>query len=186
MNFAIKSGVNTPVSDAFLQAGITSFMQACAWTKQFPYGRNSNRYNPMLVLHEQRGTCSSKHALLAMLVQEQQHTDSIVLMLGIFAMSAHNTPAIKEVLQAHDLPYIPEAHCYLRVDGQVLDVTSITPIPFEAALLFEQVITPQDVAEEKVAIHRRFIANWIHNENISAYGQDDLWHIREQCIAALV
>ncbi len=32
--------------------------------KNIPYGRNANRYNFSLVLSENKGTCSSKHAFL--------------------------------------------------------------------------------------------------------------------------
>ena len=32
--------------------------------KNLPYGRNANRYDFTLVLSENKGTCSSKHAFL--------------------------------------------------------------------------------------------------------------------------
>ena len=39
-------------------------------------------------------------------------------MLGIYEMSDRNTPGVGRVLTAHGLSYIPEAHCYLRCQGE--------------------------------------------------------------------
>lgn len=185
MNFTITAGLNRPVSDAFLQAGIPTFVRACEQVKHLPYGRNSNRFNPLLVLQEQRGTCSSKHALLAMLAQEQQYGDAIQLMLGIFAMHAQNTPAVQHILSQHALDYIPEAHCYLRIHGEVLDITQPVPICFEPDLLQEQPIQAADVATVKVQLHQHFISEWVRQQPQLLHTPEAIWHIRELCIAAL-
>ena len=41
-----------------------SFEELIVKVKNLPYGRNANRYDFSLVLSENKGTCSSKHAFL--------------------------------------------------------------------------------------------------------------------------
>jgi len=54
------------------------------------------------VLNERRGPCSTKHALLKALADEQGLP--IRLMLGIYEMNARNTPGIGRVLEEHHMP----------------------------------------------------------------------------------
>src|SRR5215813_2060548 len=100
----------------FVVRGITDFRSAGRYLHQLPYGRNSNRADFRLVLPEGRGTCSTKHALLAELACEQNLP--IVLTLGIYEMHEWNTPGTGKVLDQYGLSFIPEAHCYLTYGGQ--------------------------------------------------------------------
>jgi hypothetical protein len=56
----------------------------------------------LAVLNERRGPCSTKHALLKALADEQGLP--IRLMLGIYEMNARNTPGIGRVLEEHHMP----------------------------------------------------------------------------------
>ena len=60
---------------------------------------------------EGRGTCSTKHALLADLARENRR--HVALVLGIYEMDEDNTQEIGTVLDRNGLPCVPEAHCYL-------------------------------------------------------------------------
>jgi hypothetical protein len=111
-----------PVASAFVSLGITRFGHAVEYVAALPYGRNSDGQQFRLVLSERRGTCSTKHALLAELVTELNLP--LDLMLGIFEMGEANTPGVGGVLQAHRLDAIPEAHCYLRSGADRIDATS--------------------------------------------------------------
>jgi hypothetical protein len=57
--------------------------------RSLPYGRNSDHSDWRLVLGEGRGTCSTKHALLADLARENRR--HVALMLGIYEMDEDNT-----------------------------------------------------------------------------------------------
>lgn len=48
------------------------------------------------------------------------------LMIGIYLMNEDNTPGVGKVLERYGLKEIPEAHCYLRFEGQYLDFTRLT------------------------------------------------------------
>lgn len=62
------------VSREFLTHGLVHFRQAAQFVKQLPYGRNTDRSDYRLVLSEGRGTCSTKHALLASYVWNNSRT----------------------------------------------------------------------------------------------------------------
>jgi hypothetical protein len=112
----------------------------------------------------------------------------IRLMLGIYEMTARNTPGIGRILEAHHLPCIPEAHCYLVHQGWRIDVTrnldsqDSEPI---AAFLIEQEIATDQIGEYKRCWHQAFMRQWLQRRAVINFGFDQLWRIREECIAAL-
>lgn len=172
-----------PIAARFAALGAHSFAGAARHVWELPYGRNSGRADPTLVLGEGRGTCSSKHALLAMLARE--HGRALDLVLGIYLMDEANTPGVGEVLAANGLTAIPEAHCYLRAGGERIDLTHPpSRLPGEpiAAFLHEEVITPEQVIFYKVECHKRFIEAWSRG---TLQSSAELWAVREACIARL-
>ncbi len=171
----------TPVADAFLHADCSTFREAARYLHLLPYGRNASRSDFLLVLHEQRGTCSSKHALLAQLARETGL--ALELVLGIYEMNGDNTPGIGAVLQHYNLVCIPEAHCVVRYNGLYGDITWPSRIqPSLPAFLHTEVIEPWQVADYKVQVHREFLRTWCEQNRLVF---DEVWAIREQCIAAL-
>ena len=108
-------------SGQFVALGIESYRAAADYVWRLPYGRNSDRSDYRLVLKENRGTCSTKHALLANLAQEHEHP--VELLLGIYGMNEHNTPGVGSVLRKYGLDFVPEAHCYLSYLGERVDLT---------------------------------------------------------------
>jgi hypothetical protein len=134
---------------------------------------------------EGKGTCTTKHALLAELAQEQNI--DVQLALGIFEMNERNTPGVGQVLTKYGLTYIPEAHCYLRYRGERIDVTGLQSgaEPIER-LLYEEPITVQQIGTYKIDLHKRFLRDWIAGtETIRGRSLEEMWCIREECIAAL-
>lgn len=174
-----KEGV---VSSQFLTLGIHSIEEAYNWVAKLPYRRNSDKNDALIVLKEACGTCSSKHALLKRLADENG-LHAIRLMLGIFKMNGQNNPAIKKTLAQYNLDYIPEAHNYLKVDQHIMDFTGL-PIyeeDFSQSLLTEIEINPEQITTYKTDFHKRFLKQWIIDNKIP-YSLDELWQIREKCI----
>ena len=174
-----------PVTARFRALGADDFAAAARYVRQIPYGRITERSRYWLVLDEGRGTCTTKHATLAALAREQGI--DVELMLGIYEMSERNTPGVGPVLSAHGLAYIPEAHCYLRYEGERVDVTGVPPggEPIER-FLHEEPITVEQIGAYKNDLHRAFLRDWIARAD-PAPGRslEDVWRIREACIAAL-
>jgi len=175
-----------PVSAAFLRLRIHDFRSAGQYIRDLSYGRNAATSDMLAVLNEGKGTCSTKHALLKALAGEQGLP--IRLMLGIYEMDARNTPGIRQVLEEHKLPCIPEAHCYLVHRGRRIDVTrnldDQEPEPI-SAFLVEEEITTEQIGEYKRRWHQAFMRQWLHQRNLLDSDADQLWRIREECIAAL-
>jgi hypothetical protein len=152
---------------------------------KLPYGRNSDRADFSLVLTEEKGSCSSKHALLKSIADENEQPD-IQLILGIYKMNNANTPGIGSVLSDQGLTYIPEAHCYLKQDGKYYDFTS-SAAKIERLmpdLLLEESIEPEQVIRYKVNRHKHYLNQWIKSQRL-AFNFDEVWTIREACIHAL-
>lgn len=173
------------ISKAFRDVGLQSFRQAADWVNHLPYRRNTDKNNPLCLFEDRSGTCSTKHALLKRLADENGNT-VLKLMLGIFTMNAKNTPAVKEVLKKYNLKYMPEAHNYLRAYNYIIDVTGIgiNETKLELDLLDEIEITPEQLAELKVSYHREYLSKWIA-DNAIPYSLEELWTIREECIRAI-
>lgn len=174
-----------PITSRFRAAGIDDFGGAARHLLTLPYGRIADRARFWLVLEEGRGTCTSKHALLAALAREQGI--DVQLMLGIYEMSERNTPGVGAVLSAHGLACIPEAHCYLRYRDDRIDITGV-PAGAEPIdrFLHEEPISVDQIGAYKIEMHRRFLASWITRSQAGrGRGLDDVWRIREACIAAL-
>jgi hypothetical protein len=176
-----------PVTAEFMARGITNFQAAGRYLQALPYGRTANRADFSAVLHEGKGTCSTKHALLATLAHEQQLP--VVLTLGIYDMHEHNTPGVGVVLARYGLASLPEAHCYLTYNGTRIDVTRSGADPTEpiARFLYEGAIVPEQIGAYKVALHHQYLQEWVRDnpETLKGRGFKDIWQIREECIAAL-
>jgi hypothetical protein len=161
-----------------------NWQETINFVKQIPYGRNANREDFSLVISENKGTCSSKHAYLKDFASKN-NIPNVQLIIGIYKMNEANTN-IGKILSNNTIDYIPEAHCYLKIDGKTVDVTS-KDADFEkikADLLEEIEIEPYQVADFKVNYHQKFIKNWI-NESNSAFSFEKIWEIREKCIQKL-
>lgn len=175
-----------PVTQAFQQTGITRFAKAVNYVRRIRYGRISDRNNCMLVLHEQRGTCSSKHQLLALLAEENGRTDVQLIEL-LFRMHEANVPGTGAILARYNLEYMPEAHNYLRVGDAIIDATSETIlIEYITDRISETPVSPRRTTEEKMAAHRAYLEYWRNTHTqAAAYTTEQLYNIRENCIAAI-
>ncbi len=164
---------------------ILNFDALAMFIENLPYGRNANRNDLSLVWEEQKGTCSSKHAFLKY-VADLNKIPNIELILGIYKMSANNTPRIGTVLSDSNLDYMPEAHCYLNINGQYADFTSANSAfnNIENDILLETTIEPHQVSEFKMDFHKSYLQNWIKQNNIPL-SLESVWKIRERCIANL-
>lgn len=177
---------NAPASAALRARGLHTFAAACAFVQQLAYARNTDKTNPLCVLNENCGTCSTKHALLKTLADENGYSN-IQLVLGLFLMNGENTPAVAPVLVHYNIPEMPEAHNYLLYEGGRFDFTKpgFSPDKFVDDLLEEHVIEPDQISEYKVEYHRTFMQRWLQLHPEIPYDAVEYWAIREQCIAAL-
>lgn len=168
-----------------LSKGIVTWEQAIHYIRQIPYGRNANRTQFDLVLTENKGTCSSKHALLKQLADENQIV-GVKLIMAMYKMNENNTPGIGQHITDNHMAYIPEAHCYLKLNGQRIDLTSPASDiqQIRKDILEEKEILPSQVGQDKVDYHKEYIRNWLVRQNLNLTFEE-VWSIRENCIASL-
>lgn len=182
-NFKVTA--NQQLSKMANKLGLYTSKALIRYIQKIPYGRTSNRTDISLVLLEDRGTCSSKHALIKAIATENNIKD-LDLVIGMYRMSETNTPKIGNVLSKNGLTYIPEAHCYLKYNNQPIDVTTNNS-DFEIiknAIIEEIPIEPTQIGIFKVEYHQAFLKNWLKEQNLS-FSFQEIWAIREQCIANL-
>lgn len=185
-NFTISA--HFELSLRFTDMNITDFAAALKYIQHLPYGRNSKDGSLMRVLDEKRGTCSTKNALLHTLCMENGK-QGFELTLGIFNMDAENTPAIQPVLRKYRLPYIPEAHVYLKNKTTIIDATfPKAQTAWIKSIVQEEEIESNDIGKYKEQYHKKYLDKWrkeTKDKAVAKYTTDQLWDIREECVAAL-
>jgi hypothetical protein len=109
------------ISKKFRSLGITTFWNACEYVHRLPYGYNSNRDDIMILFKEGYGTCSTKHAVIAVLAEEL--AIPVVRMFGIYAMKEDLVTGADHILVKFKLPYVPMIHCFLAYGFHWVDLT---------------------------------------------------------------
>lgn len=164
---------------------LSAYINLVKEIKGLPYGRNSDRSDYTLVQKEKKGTCSTKHAYLKWMAVKEG-VEGVELKLCFFKMNSANTKAIGKILEKYRLDFIPEAHCYLNINGQAWDVTHPNSNfrNISRDIEYEEEIEPDQIGDYKVGFHKNFLKKWIRMEDIP-YSFKEVWKIREECIAAL-
>lgn len=109
------------VAQAFLSRNLKTFRQACQWIKDLPYGSNSSIEDSLILFEENRGTCTTKHGIIARLAQELGL--AVYKNLGFYRLSDEIVTGVNRLLQPHDLTFIPQIHCFLEYGEFRIDLT---------------------------------------------------------------
>lgn len=173
-------------SSRFRELKITSFKEACDFIANLPYGRNTNREDFGLVLSEMKGTCSSKHALLASLALENGHPE-VELIAGIFLMNEETHSRLNVFFADKSYSNIPECHCYLRFRGERFDYTDASNRMELIApkIVREQRIDPNQVVDWKIMIHKHYLQGWLNRNSAFQMTLEEIWRDREEAIRLL-
>jgi hypothetical protein len=176
---------NDELTQLIRNKNLFTWNELTKYIKSLPYGRTINRTDLSLVLKECKGSCSSKHALLKK-VAILNKVPNIKLILGLYKMNSNNTPKIGNVLHKNTIDYLPEAHCYLMVNGERIDYTSSSSDfkRIKNDVVFEKEIEPHEIAKFKVEYHKNYLKTWIKEQNIP-FSFDEIWNLREECISNL-
>ncbi len=109
------------IASKFLQLGVTNFLSACRYVYELPYGYNSDRDDLLILFKEGKGSCTTKHAVIATLAQELALP--VVKNIGIYAMTEDIVSGTQDILNSFNLPYVPMLHCFLVYDKYRVDLT---------------------------------------------------------------
>lgn len=173
---------NDDLTNLVRNRNIHNWSELLNFVKELPYGRNQNRHDLSLVLKDNKGSCSSKHAFVKK-IADMNYFENIQLMLGMYKMNHLNTPKIGRIIADSGLDYIPEAHCYLKMNNRRIDLTTKDAgIGNIANYLMEEFeITPDQVDTFKVEYHRNFLEKWVNEQNVK-WDAQQIWEVREKCI----
>ena len=180
----LKKGI---ISDEFLRLGIDSFIDACRYVHNLPYGYNSNRDDLLILFKEGKGNCTTKHGVIATLAQELSL--SIAKNIGIYSMTEDVVTGTNVILNEFDLPYVPMMHCFLVFNDFQVDLTEGNqngknhPID---RFLYTEVVKPNISEKEEYLLYRKALKDHIlpHDE-ISNVDVKRILHAREAGIKLL-
>jgi hypothetical protein len=105
----------------FLIRKITSFKAACAYVHGMPYGYNTDRDDLLGLFKEGKGSCTTKHAVIATLAGELNLP--VGKQIGIYAMTEALVNGTDTILNQFGLPYLPMVHCFLVHETHRVDLT---------------------------------------------------------------
>ena len=154
------------VSDRLLSLGIDTFLSACRWAHELPYGYIADRDDLMILFKEKMGSCTTKHALIATLAEELKLP--VEKNIAIYAMTEEIATGTDRILQTYDLPYVPMVHCYLSDGEHRVDLAEGNANgknrSIDDFMLTERVI-PNISAKDEYLKYRDALKNLIENRN---------------------
>jgi len=109
------------ISNTFLQMGFRSYHEACAYALHLPYGYNADRDDLMSLFEEGKGSCTTKHAVIAALASELGLP--VGKHIGIYTMTEVLVTGTASIIHKYALPYLPMVHCFLSDGTHRVDLT---------------------------------------------------------------
>jgi hypothetical protein len=169
------------ISSKFSTLGIRSFIDACRYVHELPYGYNSDRDDLMILFKENKGTCTTKHAVIATLAQELEL--SIVKNVGIYAMTEEIVTGTENILAKYNLPYIPMVHCFLVYGEYRVDLSEGNNNGKNRSIedfLYTQKVEPNISAKDEYLLYRRALKDHIlTRKEMAAVDIKTILHARE-------
>jgi len=150
------------LSEKFLNLGLDRLWDACRYVHELPYGYNTDREDPLILFKEKKGSCTTKHTVIATLAEELALP--IKKTIAIYAMTEDLVTGTHAILEKYDLPYIPMVHCFLTYRKFRIDLTEGNhngknhPI---VDVLFTRVVKPSISAKEEYGMYRKALSKII-------------------------
>lgn len=109
------------IARKFLGLGITTFKEACDYVHNIEYGYNTNYDDKLIFFKENKGTCTSKHAVIAGLAEELNIP--LYKHVGVYKFTEEISTGVNMILEKYDIPYVPMVHCFLVYKEHRFDLT---------------------------------------------------------------
>jgi len=175
------------ISRAFRSLDINSFIEACKFVHELPYGYNSNRDDLMILLKERFGSCTTKHATIATLAKEL--TLPISRGVGVYAMTEALVTGTGRILADYNIPYVPMIHCYLEFNGRKVDLTEGNRNGKNRSVdefLFTRPVEANISAKAEYLIYRQALTDLVRSrDELRGIDIKQLLHAREEGIKLL-
>jgi hypothetical protein len=175
------------VSAEFLKLGINRFIDGCRYVHELPYGYNSDRDDLMILFKENKGTCTTKHAVVATLAHELNLP--VEKNLGIYAMTEEIVTGTNEILKKYDLPYVPMIHCFLAFGENRVDLSEGNHNGKNRSIdefLFTQQVEPNISAKDEYLLYRKALKDHIlTRKEMKGVDVRQILHAREDGLVLL-
>jgi hypothetical protein len=171
----------------FRRRNITTFQAACGFVHRLPYGYNSHRDDLFILFKEGKGSCTTKHAVIATLAEELGL--GIKKQIGIYAMTEVIVTGTQAILEAYGQAFIPMVHCFLAGNGLRVDLTEgnhngkNTPID---DFLHTETVSPNISAKDEYLLYRRVLNDLLRRHGaLRGVELKTVLHSREEGILLL-
>ncbi len=118
-DFEIKNAGR--MSNKFLDLGIKTFKEACEYVHNMEYGYNTNYEDEMILFKECKGTCTTKHGVIALLAKE--HDVPLFRYVGIYKFTEDVSSGANNILKKYNISYILMIHGFLIYKEHRFDLT---------------------------------------------------------------
>ena len=109
------------ISNKFLALGIHTFKDACYYVHGLEYGYNSDQDDRWILFKELKGSCTSKHGVIAGLAGEMDIP--LYKNVGIYKFTESICTGAAEIVKNWGVPYVPMVHCFLVYGKYRFDLT---------------------------------------------------------------
>lgn len=175
------------VSDKFLSLGIQNFLDACRYVHELPYGYNSDRDDLMILFKENKGNCTTKHAVIATLAEELDLP--IAKYVGIYAMTEEIVTGTNEILDKYHLPFVPMIHCFLVYREHKVDLSEGNDNGKNRSIddfLFTRKVDPNISAKDEYLLYRKALAvHILTRKELAGVNISQILHAREEGLKLL-
>jgi len=175
------------VSKEFLHLGVKTFVEACRYVHQMPYGYNSDRDDLMILFKEEKGTCTTKHSVIGTLAKELDLT--VNKTIAIYAMTEAIVTGTDRILERYGLPYVPMIHCFLAHDRYRVDLTEGNhngKNRFIEVFLHTEQVMPNIAGKDEYLLYRKALTDSISvREELNGVDIKTVLHAREEGLALL-
>jgi hypothetical protein len=175
------------VATQFLGMGIDTFLNACGYVQELPYGYNSDRDDLMILFKEKMGSCTTKHAVIATLADELNLP--VEKNIGIYAMTEEIVSGTDAILARYDLPYVPMIHCFLGYGQYRVDLTEGNANGKNRSItnfLYTEAVAPNIPAKAEYLLYRHALTDHIlKRTELAGIDMKTVLHAREEGIVLL-
>ncbi|MFO7794685.1 MAG: hypothetical protein ACQERB_00880 [Promethearchaeati archaeon] len=175
------------ISKKFLKLGIKSFKEACHYVHNLEYGYNSDYDDKMILFKENKGTCTTKHAVIAGLAEEL--AIPLFKYVGIYKFTEQISDGVNMILEKYEISYIPMVHCFLVYKNYRFDLTEGNNNGKKKSIeefIHTEKVDPFISRKDEYLIFRKVLKQKIlKSEEMKGVSERDLLKAREEGIIQL-
>lgn len=175
------------ITDKFLELGITTFKNACYFVHNAEYGYNSNYDDKFIFFKENKGTCTTKHAVISGLAEELKIP--LFKKVGIYKFTEEISNGANKILNKYNLPYVPMVHCFLVYMDYRFDLTEGNNNGKKSSLeefIHTEKVDPFISRKDEYLLFKKVVKEKVlTSEEMADINEHTILKAREECISLL-